>query len=101
MKQSALLITFIFVLLFNLAYGDNGINSIHPDATKTFFPFLKIGYEARSVAMGGTSAGMPNDIYGIMGNPAALGYVDKMQAMISYKPIVLDIKGGTLAFAMP
>jgi hypothetical protein len=101
MKQSALLLIYIISLPINFSYSDNGINSIHPNATTTFFPFLKIGYEARSVAMGGVCASIPNEIYGVMGNPAAVGHVDKMQAMISYKPVVLDIKGGTMAFAMP
>ncbi len=84
-----------------IVYGDYDYNGIHAKAGKSFFPFLKLGYEARALAMGGASVGMPNDLYGALSNPAALGFGNTMQALISYKPVMLDVRGGALGFAWP
>ncbi len=95
-KSSSAIIAILAFL--SLVHGYDGI---HKNAGTRYFPFLKIGYDARSSAMCGTSVGMPNDIYGVLSNPGALGFIDKMQAMISYKPVLLDVRGGALGFAWP
>ncbi|MDR0307783.1 MAG: PorV/PorQ family protein [Chitinispirillales bacterium] len=73
----------------------------HPDAGTTAFPFLNLGYEARSAAMGGASAAMPNEVYGILSNPASIGYVNKTQIMAGYRQIIMDIRGGPLGVVYP
>jgi hypothetical protein len=94
-------IGFIFVLVvFVLSgFGENDQTGISGTANTNNFSFLKIGYEARAVGMAGASAAMPNDLYGVLSNPAALGYIPRMQAMISYNPYFLDLRGGTVSFA--
>lgn len=90
------------ILLFvPYASGSSTYDRIHPRAQESFFPFLKNGYEARSCAMAKASVGMPNGLYGTLANPAALGFVHEMQALLSYVPIILDVRSGALAFAWP
>jgi len=68
----------------------------HPDAGTAAFPFLTLNYEARAVAMGGASAAMQNDAYGVLSNPAAIGYVNRTQIMGSYRQIIMDVWGSPL-----
>ena len=65
------------------------------------FPILKLQYDAKSVSMGGVKIGMPNNIFGAISNPAALGYMNSNQVMITYKPIILDVKGGAIGYGQP
>jgi hypothetical protein len=60
-----------------------------------------MGYEARSVAMAGAAVAMPNDLYGVLSNPAAVAYVNRMQAMGAYRQLMMDIWGGPLALSYP
>jgi hypothetical protein len=76
-------------------------SGIYDNAGTKFFPFLKREYDARAIAMAGVSVAMENRLYGVLSNPASLGYIDRMEAMISYTPVVLDINGLTIAFGMP
>jgi len=73
----------------------------HPDAGTTAFPFLALNYEARAVAMGGASVAMQNDAYGILSNPAAIGYVNRTQIMAGYRQIIMDVWGGPLGVVYP
>jgi len=73
----------------------------HPDAGTTAFPFLNMGYEARSVSMGGAAAAMPDGVYGVLGNPAAIGFVDRRQIMGGYRQMMTDVWGGPLGIAWP
>lgn len=92
----------IFSFLIALpSFAGNGSININPDAGKTYFSFLRLGYDARSETMGGTRAGSPGNISGTVLNPAALGFVSNMQAMISYQSVILDVRAGALAFAKP
>ena len=95
-----------FIVLAVILYAkvssySNDNDGTHKDVATRFFPFLKREYDARSMSLAGVSAAMPNKLYGVLSNPASLGYIDRMQAMISYTPVVLDINGGSLAFGMP
>jgi len=65
------------------------------------FPFLNINVDARSLGMGDVGVGMANDLYGGVSNPASLAYPLRMQAMLAYKPIMLDVRAGALAFSSP
>lgn len=101
-RNSFLCLLLLAVILFTKASycsGDN--NGIHTNVATRFFPFLKREYDARSMSLAGVSVAIPNKLYGVLSNPASLGYIDRMQAMISYTPVVLDINGGSLAFGMP
>jgi hypothetical protein len=65
------------------------------------FPFLNLDFDSRTIAMGGASVAMPNDLYGIVYNPAAAGYITKRQAVCGYRSIVEDVWGAPLGYAMP
>ncbi len=73
----------------------------HERAGTSVFPFLNLGVDARALAMGDVSAGMANDLYGSQCNPAALAYPQRMQAMLAYRPIMLDVRAGALGFSKP
>ncbi|MDR3011881.1 MAG: PorV/PorQ family protein [Chitinispirillales bacterium] len=75
--------------------------SQHPDAGTTVFPFLNMSYDARSVAMGGAAVAMPNDIYGVLSNPAAIGYVQRQQIMGGYRQVMLGVWGGPVGISLP
>jgi len=70
-------------------------------AGTTAFPFLNLDYDSRTIAMGGVSVAMPNDLYGITYNPAAAGYITKREAACGFRSIVDDVWGAPLGFAMP
>jgi hypothetical protein len=70
------------------------------EAGRTLFDFVNINYDARSVALAGASAALPNGCYGIFSNPASLGYVSGMQAVIGFRPRGNGIFGAPLAYAL-
>jgi len=51
--------------------------------------------------MGGASAAMQNDSYGILSNPAAIAHVNRTQIMAGYRQVIMDIWGGPLAVVYP
>ena len=71
------------------------------DAGTTIFDFVNINYDAQKVALAGAAVALPNDCYGIFSNPAALGYINNMQAVIGYRPLGVGIFGAPLAYALP
>ncbi|MDR2577716.1 MAG: PorV/PorQ family protein [Chitinispirillales bacterium] len=71
----------------------------HNDAGTTAFSFLNMGYDARSVAMAGAAVAMPNDVYGVLSNPAAVSYVNRLQVMGGYRQVMMDVWGGPLALS--
>jgi len=73
----------------------------HPDAGTVAFPFLNMGYEARAVAMAIAAAAMPNDVYGVLANPAAIGFVNRYQVMGGYRQVMMDVWGGPLGIVYP
>ena len=68
----------------------------HPDAGTAAFPSLNMGYDARAVSMADAAAAMPNDIYGVLSNPAAIGFVSRSQIMGGYRQMMMDVWGGPL-----
>jgi hypothetical protein len=78
-----------------------GIAAQYDNAATAAFPFLNIGVDARSLGMGDAGVGMANDLYGGVSNPATLAYPLRMQAMLAYKPIMLDVRAGALGFSSP
>ncbi|MBN1983677.1 MAG: PorV/PorQ family protein [Chitinivibrionales bacterium] len=75
-------------------------NSIHPKAGTRYFPFLKLTYDARSLGMGKAQTAMPNGLYGVVSNPAALGFIEKRQLFLTYSPVILDISSGALGYGL-
>jgi hypothetical protein len=73
----------------------------HPDAGTTVFRVLSMNFAAREVAMAGASVAMPNGLGGFYANPAALGYIETMQALMGYRSVLLDVWGGMVAFGLP
>lgn len=91
---------FVFLFLVLLSGVDSGA-APYRGAGTTNFDLLALSCDVRSHGMGGVSVGVANGVYGISGNPAAMGFLDRMQAMISYVPIILDVRAGGMAFARP
>jgi len=100
MRNNNFYLPVILLIIYMLSYCDVEID-IQNKVSSTFFPFLKIDYDARSFSMGSTGAGIVNNIAGVFSNPASLGYINKKYTMISYRPVILDIQGGVIAFASP
>ncbi|MBD3240183.1 MAG: hypothetical protein GF331_06320 [Chitinivibrionales bacterium] len=67
----------------------------------TQFVMLGMNHGAREMGMAGAAIGMPNDLHGFRSNPAALGYVEQMQGIVSYRSVLLDIWSGQVAFGLP
>jgi len=83
MRKFFLLFTIIFLILFNQS---NLYSQIFRDITKvgtTAAQFLKIGPGARALAMGGTYAGVSDDIYAVYYNPAGLA-VSKGNGQVAF-----------------
>jgi hypothetical protein len=66
---------------------------------RVLFDFVNINYDARSVALGGASIAVSNGCYGLFSNPAALGYVSGMQAVVGFRPRGNGIFGAPVAYA--
>jgi hypothetical protein len=77
------------------------LSAQYPGAGTTIFDFVNIAYDARTVALSGASAAMPSGCYGVFTNPAALGYVSRMQVAVGYRPIGAGIFGAPLAYVLP
>ena len=65
------------------------------------FDFLRLDYDARTIAMGGASVAMPNGLNGAFLNPASCGFLTKQQAMAGYRWIFMDAWGGPIGYALP
>jgi hypothetical protein len=89
---AALLCTVVFI---GMAAAQTG------SAGTTVFSFAGLNYDARSIGMAGAAAGMANDIYGAADNPAVLASLQKRQAAICFRPVVLDVGGVLLTYAFP
>ncbi|MDR2693591.1 MAG: hypothetical protein LBB74_05175 [Chitinispirillales bacterium] len=76
-------------------------SSQNADAGTVAFPFLVMGYDARSMAMGGAACAVQNGLYGVLSNPAAVGYVSGTQVMGGYRQVMMDVWGYPIGVAMP
>ncbi|MFC1556281.1 hypothetical protein ACFL67_04275, partial [candidate division KSB1 bacterium] len=63
--------------------------------------FLRLGLGARAKAMGGTSAALSADGYGVYYNPAGLAVLQKKHVMLSYRNLSLDRSFRFAGFAAP
>jgi len=72
-----------------------------PEAGQVAFPFLNLQYDGRSIGMAGADAAMPNEIYGILSNPAAMGYISSFEFMAGFRPVLMDVWGSPVAIARP
>jgi hypothetical protein len=92
---------FIKLTLFVPLFSVSSLWAQNSGAGTTIFEFLNIPYDARSVAVSGATVALPNDLYGILGNPAALGFVTSSQAIVGYRPIGSGVFGAPVAYALP
>jgi hypothetical protein len=76
-------------------------NTAHKAAGTKAFDFLHLGFDARTLSMGEARFGVKNAICGVLGNPSSVAFIDNIQGMISYRPIILDVKSGAIAAAKP
>jgi hypothetical protein len=95
-KPRALCLLLVAVLLFFRVATAQGSH-----AGERPFSFLNIDYDARTVAMGGASIALPNELIGIFTNPAAAGFVSQREELCGVRSLIQDVFGGPLAFAMP
>jgi hypothetical protein len=65
------------------------------------FDFLRLDYDARTLAMGGASVAMPNGLDGAFLNPASCGFITRPQAMAGFRSLFLDAWGGPVGYALP
>ncbi|NUQ80413.1 MAG: PorV/PorQ family protein [Bacteroidetes bacterium] len=70
-------------------------------AGTTAAPFLKIGVDARSNAMGQAMVSLANDPAGLFWNPATIAYTEKIQAVVSHYDYVADLYMEYDAVAIP
>lgn len=84
-----------------LLLGVGGAHAQLETAGTLEFEMLSNNYSARSIAMAGAATGMPSGIDGFHSNPASLGYLEDMQALVAYRSIILDVWGGVVGFGMP
>jgi hypothetical protein len=84
-----------------LFFGVAPLPAQNSGAGTTIFEFLNIPYDARSVAVSGATVALPNDLYGILDNPAALGFITTSQALVGYRPIGNGVYGVPAAYALP
>jgi len=76
-------------------------SSQNADAGTVAFPFLVMDYDARTMAMGGAACAVQNGLYGVLSNPAAVGYVSNTQVMGGYRQVMMDVWGYPIGIAMP
>jgi hypothetical protein len=60
-----------------------------------------MGYDARAMAMGGAACAVQNGLYGVLSNPAAVGYAGNTQIMGGYRQVMMDVWGYPLGISMP
>ena len=94
-------VSLLFVSLMIIAVSAPPAPSQNVDAGTVAFPFLVMGYDARSMAMGGAACAVQNGLYGVLSNPAAVGYVNGTQIMGGYRQVMMDVWGYPLGIAMP
>lgn len=94
MRRSA-----VFVLLFGIILPSVVNSAIHESAGTNVLAFLTIPLDAKSIGFGNAGSGRQNGVYGILENPAAVGYIDNAEAMISYHPVLLDVRAGNMGYA--
>jgi hypothetical protein len=75
--------------------------SQNANAGTVAFPFLVMGYDARAMAMGGAACAVQNGLYGVLSNPAAVGYAGNTQIMGGYRQVMMDVWGYPLGISMP
>jgi hypothetical protein len=95
MMRKIVLATSAAVCCVASTFGQSG------QAGTNAFPFLYLDYDARTIATGGVSVAMPNDLYGVVTNPAAAGYISKRQVVCGYRSVIDDVWGSPIAVALP
>ncbi|MFW5775197.1 MAG: PorV/PorQ family protein [Chitinivibrionales bacterium] len=93
------LFVYLLLLLGIKLSADTQIS--HSSAGTTMFAFLDMGYDARSLAMGSADIGVKNDVSGVFSNPAALYQLARPKGLITYKPVIMDIRSGSFAYGFP
>lgn len=88
----------MFLLIMAIAFP---ASSQHAGAGTQVFDFLNIKYDARTAAMGGASVAIPNELYGTITNPSAVGFIENMQVFVGNRSEAAGIWGYPLAYAMP
>ncbi len=75
------------------------LSATHENAGTNVLTFLTVPLDARSVGFGNAGSGRQNGVYGVLENPSSLGYIENAEAMISYHPIILDVRAGNMGYA--
>lgn len=94
-RQLLIVLLILPVLGLSLVSGYTG-------AGTQYFEFINSEYDAVSLSMGGADAAYYGNISGLLSNPAAPGFMERHEMMISYIPLVseLDIRNTFLGYGM-
>jgi hypothetical protein len=65
------------------------------------FTFMELRYDARTIALGGASAAVPGDGYGVFSNPGTIAYINSQQAVVGYRSEPAGVYGIPLAYLLP
>lgn len=100
-RMKTLMNTFTIVTLACLFVSVQGNAQTITRAGTTAAPFLKIGVDARSNAMGQAMVSLASDPSGLFWNPATIAYTEKVQAVVSHYDYVADLYVEYDAIAIP
>src|SRR5664279_2607104 len=79
----------------------SAVSAQHTGAGTEVFDFLNIRYDARTAGMSGASVAMPNDLYGTITNPSAVGYIENKQVVVGNRSDAAGVWAYPLAYALP
>jgi len=100
-RTASLGVSVLSVSLTIIAISASPASPQNVNAGTVAFPFLVMGYDARSMAMGGAACAVQNGLYGVLSNPAAIGYANNTQIMGGYRQVMMDVWGYPIGIAMP
>ena len=97
MKSISQLISILIIVVLSIATAGYAVNKVGTTSAQ----FLKIGVGARAVAMGGAFVAVANDASTLYWNPAGIGRLGKLEAVLMHNEwladMYFDYAGVTLA----
>ncbi|MFH1367755.1 MAG: PorV/PorQ family protein [Elusimicrobiota bacterium] len=95
-----MLLLFLPSSIFLLPSDAFGV-TIHPKAGTTSATFLKLGVGSRPNAMGGTFAGLADDVTAMYWNPAGLGRLKNPELHLTHNEVFENIRHDFAAYCFP
>jgi len=101
MKRKKIILSVAICVVFVLSVAIRVYAGTHKKVGTTGAQFLKIGIGARPIAMGGTYAGIADDINTIYWNPAGLGQISDHELLAQHIVWFQSVNYDYLAYAQP